>query len=593
MQHSPRSLGRIWQGLVSRPLLALCLGLAPVAPAHAGWLSQLLGKPAEEKASAVQEPVQDVATAEASTTTATVNLTDIEGEIAADAADVDEEIVTILPTEDTEEAIEEEEPLLLDAQDIAEAGNLWERTRNGFKLDLTLDNERIAAQRNWYSQHQSHLDRVTLRAARYLHYTVSEAEQRGIPTELALLPVIESSYNPFAYSHASAAGMWQFIPGTGKIFGLKQNWWFDGRRDVIESTRAAYDFLTQLHSKFGSWELALAAYNAGPGAVQRSINRNLAEGLPADFWSLRLPSETMSYVPRFLAMAQLIKSPESFGVSLRPIMDQPYFRVVDTNGQIDLESAASLAGVSLKELYQLNPGFNRWATDPEGPHRLLIPASLPTDFAQQISALPAPERVAVENYTVKKGDTLFKVAKRFGTTPAELKHLNKLKSNQLKNGSTLVVSQTRNGSAEYARVQAELFGKSLSTASNKKVVSRYKVRRGDTLSSVARKHGVSTKQLAKLNGLRVKSHLKQGQVLKVNGKAGSNSRTASRGKAKGKGKRISYEVRKGDTLFSISKRYNVSVKQIRNWNSASRNIRPGQDLVIYVASSGQNRQGSL
>lgn len=564
-----------------------------MAPAHAGWLSQLLGKPAEEKASAVQEPVQDVATVEAITTTATVNLTDIEGEIAADAADVDEEIVTILPTEDTEEAIEEEEPLLLDAQDIAEAGNLWERTRSGFKLDLTLDNERIAAQRNWYSQHQSHLDRVTLRAARYLHYTVSEAEQRGIPTELALLPVIESSYNPFAYSHASAAGMWQFIPGTGKIFGLKQNWWFDGRRDVIESTRAAYDFLTQLHSKFGSWELALAAYNAGPGAVQRSINRNLAEGLPADFWSLRLPSETMSYVPRFLAMAQLIKSPESFGVSLRPIMDQPYFRVVDTNGQIDLESAASLAGVSLKELYQLNPGFNRWATDPEGPHRLLIPASLPTDFAQQISALPAPERVAVENYTVKKGDTLFKVAKRFGTTPAELKRLNKLKSNQLKNGSTLVVSQTRNGSAEYARVQAELFGKSLSTASNKKVVSRYKVRRGDTLSSVARKHGVSTKQLAKLNGLRVKSHLKQGQVLKVNGKAGSNSRTASRGNAKGKGKRISYEVRKGDTLFSISKRYNVSVKQIRNWNSASRNIRPGQDLVIYVASSGQNRQGSL
>lgn len=564
-----------------------------MAPAHAGWLSQLLGKPAEEKAAAVQEPIQDVATVEASTTTATVNLTEIEGEIAADAADADEVIVTILPTEDTEEAIEEEEPLLLDAQDIAEAGNLWERTRSGFKLDLTLDNERIAAQRNWYSQHQSHLDRVTLRAARYLHYTVSEAEQRGIPTELALLPVIESSYNPFAYSHASAAGMWQFIPGTGKIFGLKQNWWFDGRRDVIESTRAAYDFLTQLHNKFGSWELALAAYNAGPGAVQRSINRNLAEGLPADFWSLRLPSETMSYVPRFLAMAQLIKSPESFGVSLRPIMDQPYFRVVDTNGQIDLESAASLAGVSLKELYQLNPGFNRWATDPEGPHRLLIPASLPIDFAQQISALPAPERVAVENYTVKKGDTLFKVAKRFGTTPAELKRLNKLKSNLLKNGSTLVVAQTRSGSAEYARIQAELFGKSLSTASNKKVVSRYKVRRGDTLSSVARKHGVSTKQLAKLNGLRVKSHLKQGQVLKVNGKAGSNSRTASRGKAKGKGKRISYEVRKGDTLFSISKRYNVSVKQIRNWNSASRNIRPGQDLVIYVASSGQNRQGSL
>lgn len=585
MHHQPSLLGRIWQGLVSGPLLAISLGLMPALPAVANT------------------PVSaDVANMDHSQDHAyedTVNLADEQTDLAdsedaealateeeADSGAEDGEAVTILPTED--DASDEEAPLL-PAELTADAGNLWERVRAGFKLDLSLDNDRIAAQRNWYAQHQAHLDRVALRASRYLYHTVTEAEQRGVPTELALLPVIESAYDPFAFSRARAAGMWQFIPGTGKIFGLKQNWWFDGRRDVLESTRAAYDFLSQLQTRFGSWELALAAYNAGPGAVQRAINRNIAEGLPTDFWSLRLPSETMSYVPRFLAMAQLIKSPESFGVTLRPVLDQPYFRVVGTNGQIDLSAAASLAGVSLKELYQLNPGFSRWATDPEGPHRLLIPASLPADFEQQIAALPAPEQVTTERYTVKKGDTLFKLAKRFGLTPADLKRMNSLKGNTLKNGSTLVVSRARTGNAEFAKLEEQLFGKSRAVASNTRTISRYKVRRGDTLSSIARKHGLSTKQLARMNGLRIKSHLKQGQVLKVNGKAGS-SRVAS---GKGKTKRISYEVRKGDTLFSIGKRYNVSVKQIRNWNNASKSIRPGQDLVIYVASNSRGRQSRL
>ncbi|MCC6199881.1 MAG: transglycosylase SLT domain-containing protein, partial [Moraxellaceae bacterium] len=304
-----------------------------------------------------------------------------------DALSSEDEVVTVLPTED-ETPEDEIAALLLSEDALSQAGNLWEHVRAGFKLDLSQDNDRIAVQRNWYAQHQPHLDRVALRASRYLYHTVTEAEQRGIPTELALLPVIESAYDPFAFSRASAAGMWQFIPGTGKIFGLKQNEWFDGRRDIIESTRAAYDFLTQLQARFGSWELALAAYNAGPGAVQRAINRNAAAGLPTDFWSLRLPSETMSYVPRFLAMAQIIKSPESLGLTLRPLINQPYFRVVGTSGQIDISAAASLAGVSLKEMYQLNPGFSRWATDPEGPHRLLIPAFLPSDFEKQISSLP-------------------------------------------------------------------------------------------------------------------------------------------------------------------------------------------------------------
>ena len=598
MHHTLPLLGRIWQGLVSGPFLAACLGLMPVLSAHASDPVLTAAK------------LTDATITAQSVTTALDQIIDTEEdpnfELNDDADDADadadadadndslsseDDVVTILPTED-DTPEDEIAALLLSEKALSQAGNLWDHVRAGFKLDLSQDNDRIAVQRNWYAQHQPHLNRVALRASRYLYHTVTEAEQRGIPTELALLPVIESAFDPFAYSRASAAGMWQFIPGTGKFFGLKQNGWFDGRRDIIESTRAAYDFLTQLQASFGSWELELAAYNAGPGAVQRAINRNVADGLPTDFWSLRLPSETMSYVPRFLAMAQIINSPESLGLKLRPLIDQPYFRVVSTSGQIDISAAASLAGVSLKEMYQLNPGFSRWATDPEGPHRLLIPAFLPSDFEKQISSLPAPENVVVEHYKVKRGDTLSRVAKRFSIAPSELKRLNGLKSSTLKAGATLVISQPRTGNAEFARVQNELFGKSRSVAAAQRTVSRYKVRRGDTLSTIARKHGLSTKQLANLNGLRGKTHVRLGQVLKVTTSA-KRTQTASRSSGRRSTKRISYAVRKGDTLFSISKRYNVTVEQIRDWNNAHHSIRPGQGLVLHVASNERSRQSRL
>ena len=243
-------------------------------------------------------------------------------------------------------------------------------------------------------------------------------------------------------------------------------------------------------------------------------------------------------------------------------------------------------------MYQLNPGFSRWATDPEGPHRLLIPAFLPSDFEKQISSLPAPENVAVENYKVKRGDTLSRVAKRFSIAPSELKRLNGLKSSTLKAGATLVISQPRTGNAEFARVQNELFGKSRSAAAAQRTVSRYKVRRGDTLSTIARKHGLSTKQLANLNGLRGKTHVRLGQVLKVTTSA-KRTQTASRSSGRRSTKRISYAVRKGDTLFSISKRYNVTVEQIRDWNNAHHSIRPGQGLVLHVASNERSRQSRL
>ncbi len=240
---------------------------------------------------------------------------------------------------------------------ILKHGDVWKRMTVGFKMDETHWDPRIEAQRSWFISRQPYLDRLSARASRYLYHTVKEAERRGLPTELALLPVIESSYDPAATSSAAAAGLWQFIPSTGRIYGLRQTSLYDGRRDVVESTRAAYEFLGSLYNQFGSWELALASYNAGPGRIQQAINRNQAAGLPTDYWSLKLPAETMNYVPRFLAVAQIIKNPKAYGVSLPPIANRPHFREVTLSGPVDLNQISAVTGLSRTELYALNPGY--------------------------------------------------------------------------------------------------------------------------------------------------------------------------------------------------------------------------------------------
>ncbi|WP_180077251.1 LysM peptidoglycan-binding domain-containing protein [Acinetobacter sp. YH12208] len=269
---------------------------------------------------------------------------------------------------------------------VLKHGDVWKRMTVGFKMDLSVWNPRIDAQRGWFISRQPYLDRLSARASRYLYYTVKEAERRGMPTELALLPIIESSYDPAATSSAAAAGLWQFIPSTGRIYGLKQTPLYDGRRDVVESTRAAYEFLGSLYNQFGSWELALASYNAGPGRIQQAINRNKAAGLPTDYWSLKLPQETMSYVPRFLAVAQIIKTPGQYGVSLPPIANRPHFREVPV-GVANLNEIAAITGLSRAELYQLNPGHRGDHIDPTSPRRILIPADLSPSVDEKLKKL--------------------------------------------------------------------------------------------------------------------------------------------------------------------------------------------------------------
>lgn len=266
-------------------------------------------------------------------------------------------------------------------------GDLWKRIRSGFGLNLNRYDPRITAQQSWFISRQDYINRLSARASRYFYYTISEAERRGIPTELALLPIIESSYDPTATSNAAAAGMWQFIPSTGRIYGLNQTASYDGRRDVIESTRAAYDFLTSLYNKFGSWELALAAYNAGPGRVQSAINANAARGLSTDYWSLRLPSETMNYVPRFLAVAQIVNDPAKYGVRLPSIANRPHFRSVPVQTGVSLNDISRVTGLSRDELYQLNPALSNGVIADVAPNRVLIPNSVNSSVDAKITAL--------------------------------------------------------------------------------------------------------------------------------------------------------------------------------------------------------------
>lgn len=269
---------------------------------------------------------------------------------------------------------------------ILKHGDVWKRMTVGFKMDLNHWDSRIEAQRNWFVSRQPYIERLSARASRYLYHTVKEAERRGLPTELALLPIIESSYDPAATSSAAAAGLWQFIPSTGRIYGLKQSGMYDGRRDVVESTRAAYEFLGSLYNQFGSWELALAAYNAGPGRIQQAINRNREAGLPTDYWSLRLPQETMNYVPRFLAVAQIIKNPNAYGVTLPPIANRPHFREISV-GPANLNDVAAITGLSRAELYALNPGHRGDQIDSSSPMRILIPADISPSIDAKLSKL--------------------------------------------------------------------------------------------------------------------------------------------------------------------------------------------------------------
>jgi membrane-bound lytic murein transglycosylase D len=459
--------------------------------------------------------------------------------------------------------------------------DLLDRMRAGFVFP-EVQEPAIEQQLAWFEHNPDYLERTFQRAQRYLYHVVTEVEARGMPLEFALLPVVESAYEPFAYSSSRAAGLWQFIPGTGVRFGLKQDWWYDGRRDVIESTRAALDYLQALHDQFdGDWLLAIAAYNVGEMTVQREIDRNRALGLPTDFWHLRLPAETRAYVPKLLAMKRLMAEPERYGITFAPMPNEPYFAVIDTGSQIDLKIAAKLAGTNYDEVAALNPGWNRWATDPEGPHRLLVPIDDADAFEAALKSLDPADRVRFLSVEVTRRDTLASIAKRYGTTPMILTKVNSLEGRRLMPGESLHIPEASDALPEKVLVAAARIDRpETDTGGRRQHQIVYRVRAGDTLGRIAHREGVPVDSLARLNNLGANDSLVKGQrlVLKT-----ESRRTRGEGQVAA-GRRLLYTVRQGDTVSSISRQFQVSVTQLKSWNGLNKRhqIRTGQRLVMYV-----------
>ncbi|MFY8272683.1 LysM peptidoglycan-binding domain-containing protein [Pseudoalteromonas sp. SSDWG2] len=496
---------------------------------------------------------------------ATKNDTSEVATIPANSASVQEinNALTIDLLDDYQEVEEVEAPPVFD--------DVWERIR--YQLSIKVPQNRpVVTERNYYARHQSYLDRISKRAEPYLYYIVEEVEKRQMPIEIALLPIVESAFDPYGYSHRSASGIWQFMPQTGKRFGLKQNWWYDGRRDISESTRAALDYLSYLHKTLdGDWLNAIAAYNSGEGRVMRAIKKNRAKHLPTDFWSLDLPKETTAYVPKLLALADLLKRHEEFGVRWNKIVNAQVIERVDAGSQIDLELAAQMAGISLSELYRLNPAFNRWASDPEGPHHLLLPLDSVERFNERLAKAQLKDRLRWQQYTVQSGDTLSVIAKKHNTSVSAITRLNTLQSNIIRIGQTLMIPLSDNASSHLPdRVR-------LALNNTTSVTKSHIVKSGDTLWDLSREYDVTVAQLKAWNNLTDNTVLKLGQKLKIRQPSAS-------GAIKSVNRTITYKVRKGDSLSRIASQFGLKISDIKKWNKldSKQYLQPGQKLKLIV-----------
>jgi membrane-bound lytic murein transglycosylase D len=475
--------------------------------------------------------------------------------------------------------------------------DLLDRVRAGYALN---DVQHYAVDREveTYRAKADFLDRTFRRGARYLYYIVTEIEKRGMPLELALLPVVESAFNPVAYSRSRASGLWQFIPSTGKHYGLEQNWWIDERRDVIQATNAALDYLQYLNRYFnGDWYLAIAAYNGGEGTVSAAMKRNADQGRPTDFFSLDLRPETRDYVPKLLAIRRIIGDPGTYGLQFAPIANQPYFNVVDPGRQIDLGEAAVLAGITRDDIFALNPAFNRMTTPPDGPHRLLLPVDRVEPFRQAMLTDDGAARVAAQavappvttTHRVRRGETLSSIAHRYDVELDDIRQANRMRGSVIQPGQTLVIpSAGATATATLADVAAPREEIAAQLPERQAPVEKQKstrvhvVKSGDTLYGVARRYGVTVPALAAANDMTSKSHLTAGARLEIPGRSGGGS--ASSAASTRETTRLTYQVRQGDTLSEIADKFNVSVSQLKSWNKLQRSasLRTGQRLVVYA-----------
>ncbi len=431
-----------------------------------------------------------------------------------------------------EQIAQQAAPEARSALDRSESTNsrlsVWQHASNQMSLDIP-DRAEINNYRDWYLKHPKYLNTVTQRATPYLYLIIEEIEKRQMPMELVLLPVVESAYNPNARSHGNAVGLWQFMSGTGKRFGLKQDYWYDGRRDVLASTQAALDYLQILHDTFdGSWPNAIAAYNAGEGRIQRAVEQSKRRGGSGEFWTLDLPRQTTEYVPRLLALADIIKNADKYGVKLPAHPNKPHLQQIDAGGQVDLAVVADLGGISLGEIKQLNPGYLRGTTSANGSHLLLVPKRGAQELELAIAELPSNRRL-------KPGQSL-DIPGATDTT-------------------SLSIAQNR---------------RTKGVSSHQVKLANYKVKPGDSLWSISKAHGITKAQLLSYNQLD-HNRLRVGQQIKLPASQAKN-------------KTINYQVRRGDSLSSIAEKFQISVNELLRWNRLENRhqLKPGQTLTVRV-----------
>jgi membrane-bound lytic murein transglycosylase D len=467
--------------------------------------------------------------------------------------------------------------------------DLWQRIRDGFRLEGQ-DHRFVKPYIDWYAKHQAYLDRVVERARPFLYDIVEELKAQDMPMEIALLPVVESAFQPFAYSPGRAAGIWQFIPGTGKIYGLKQNWWYDGRRDVPAATKAALKYLSRLHKRFdGDWLLALASYNSGEGRVSRAVKKNKRKGRPIDFWSLDLPVETKGYVPKLLAISAIVARTKEHNIVLGSIPDEPYLKRIDIGSQIDLALAAELADLPIETIYKLNPAFNRWATDPKGPHRLSLPIDKAEGFLEALAKVNKKSRIRWQRHRIRQGETLGHIARKFQTTVELLQDVNNIRDKWIRAGKSIIIPvATKNLKHYLSEDQRRL---ALQRTNRRGIKVKHTVRPGDTFWDISRKYKVKVGQLASWNGMSPRDSLKPGQKLVIWAKNRSiaSARYAAP-PSNARRQQLHYKVRKGDSLARIAQKFSVSISKIRRWNSLPKGkyLQPGKRLTLYVDVTRQS-----
>ena len=462
--------------------------------------------------------------------------------------------------------------------------DLWQRIKDGYAMP-ELDSPYTANHESWYAARPDYVKRMVARSQKYLYHIVEEVEKRGMPTEIALLPMVESAFNPQAYSRSRASGIWQFIPSTGKDFGLKQNWWVDNRRDVTAATNAALTYLQKLHVMFGTWDLALAAYNAGEGTVKRAIERNRKQGLPTDYESLQLPSETRNYVPKLQAVKNIMTNPEQYGLIIQPIANRPYFTKVTAPQQIDAHLAAKLADISFDEFSSLNPEYNRPLLTATGSvHELLLPVNAAETFTTNLANYDKP-LVSWQTYHAKRGERMDGIARKFGISVGQLRDINDLPERKkfLVSRALLVPSTKSSGSdgpilisMDEPMAAAEPSAAEPTATSN----IRHTVKKNENLQLIAKRYSVTSKQLISLNHLKT-NRVKAGQILLVSADVkpiaakGNSKRTAAKAAKK------HYVVKRGDTLDSISRKLEVARDDLQRWNKLNGSrIMPGHKLAI-------------